>query len=87
MPNLTMKARDKLLILLGQRIKQKRRELKMKQEELAGKTGLHRSYVSDVELGKRNLGFCILVSIALALNTTVSELAIGIEQFFPLRRN
>jgi len=82
-----MKARDKLLILLGQRIKQKRRELKMKQEELAEKTGLHRTYVSDVELGKRNLGFCIVVSIALALNTTVSELATGIEQFFPLRRN
>ncbi|MBX9687578.1 MAG: helix-turn-helix domain-containing protein [Candidatus Obscuribacterales bacterium] len=43
------------LLTLGKFIKQKRMSLGLSQEELADRAGLHRTYVSDVERGIRNL--------------------------------
>jgi transcriptional regulator with XRE-family HTH domain len=74
-----MKAQDHLLLTLGHKLQQKRREQEMSQEMLAKKAGLPRTYISDVENGKRNLSFCNVVSMATALGTTVAELATGIE--------
>lgn len=46
---------EPLLNALGKVIRERRISLGMSQEELAEKSGLHRTYVSDVERGIRNL--------------------------------
>ena len=59
---------------LGQNIRKARRALKLSQEELAFRSGLHRTYLSDIERGARNPSFASLLTVARGLGTTVSEL-------------
>ena len=44
------------------------------QEELAGRAGIHRTYLSDIERGSRNVGLLNIGKIAEALNVPVSRL-------------
>ena len=46
----------------------------MSQEELAERSDLHRTYLSDVERGSRNPSFLTLLAIARGLGLTVSEM-------------
>jgi transcriptional regulator with XRE-family HTH domain len=46
----------------------RRRELKLTQQNLADRIGLHKQFVSRVELGERRLDFVELVDFARALN-------------------
>lgn len=62
-----------LLKDLGNVIRERRIELGYSQEILANKSGLHRTYISDVELGKRNLTFLNLIAIINALELSVSD--------------
>lgn len=62
-----------LLKDLGIVIRKRRIELGYSQEVLANKTGLHRTYISDIERGKRNLTFLNLIAIINALEISVSE--------------
>jgi len=48
--------------------------LSLSQEDLADKSGLHRTYVGAVERGERNLTLSSLEAIALALNVDVPTL-------------
>ncbi len=59
---------------LGIRIKQLRKEKGISQEELAFKAGLHRTYMSDVERGTRNVSIRNIEKIAKALGVTPSKL-------------
>jgi len=59
---------------LGQQIKQKRLTLGLTQEELALKSGLSRSYISEVELGKRNISLNNIEKIAIALKVPIANL-------------
>jgi len=59
---------------LGIRIKQLRKEKGISQEELAFKAGLHRTYMSDVERGTRNVSIRNIEKIAKALSVTPSKL-------------
>ena len=43
------------------------------QEELADRCGLHRTYISDIELGKRNLSLENIERIAISLNKSLSD--------------
>ena len=74
-----MKARDRVLTALGCNIRQKRQKHKLSQEALAEKSGLHRTYISDVECGKRNLSIYTLICIAAALDSTITDLVGGID--------
>jgi len=56
----------------GQGIKRRREELKLSQEGLAVKAGLHRTYISGIERGKRNISLDNLVRIIHALDITVT---------------
>ena len=47
--------KERLLFALGEVVRERRLALGISQEELAEKSGLHRTYVSDVERGLRNL--------------------------------
>lgn len=48
--------------------------LGLSQEAFADKCGLDRTYVSGIERGKRNLALRNISAIAIALETTISEL-------------
>lgn len=62
-----------ILMRYGQAVRKIRLEQEMSQEELAGRCGLHRTYISDIELGKRNLSLENIERIAISLNKTLSE--------------
>ena len=66
--------KEKLLKKFGEKVKLKRAELKLSQEELAFKCGFDRTYISLVERGLRNTSFSNLSILAEGLNTTISSL-------------
>lgn len=51
-----------------------RSRLGISQEELAGRAGLHRTYVSDVERGTRNVSLASIDKLATALEVSVATL-------------
>jgi transcriptional regulator with XRE-family HTH domain len=56
-----------------------REELGLTQVELAGKAGIHRTYLSDVEREKRNLSVVNIERLAAALVVTMTELFAVVE--------
>lgn len=58
----------------GRRVRQCREQLGLSQEEFAEKAGIHRTYVSSIELGKVNVGIEIANELALVLGKRLSEL-------------
>jgi transcriptional regulator with XRE-family HTH domain len=60
--------------LLGAAIRQRRSVLRISQGELAGRSGLHRTYLSDVERGARNPSIKTIEKIAHALQVPVVKL-------------
>lgn len=66
--------RDRWLRAVGDAIRQYRSRAGVSQEELGRLAGLHRTYVSDVERGRRNPTAMTLLSLAHTLGTTPSEL-------------
>lgn len=63
----------------GAAIRKRRQELNISQEELADRAGLHRTYVSDIERGARNISLENIERIAGALKIGVSDLFAGVE--------
>ena len=59
---------------LGAVIKRRRLEQNLSQEELAARCKLHRTYISSVERGQRNVSLVNIVVIAQALDAKASEL-------------
>lgn len=62
-----------ILTRYGQAVRKIRLERGISQEELADRCGLHRTYISDIELGKRNLSLENIERIAISLNKTLPE--------------
>ena len=60
-------------IKVGQRIKELRKTSLLSQESLANKADVDRTYVTDVENGRRNVSVEILERLIKALEVTVSE--------------
>ena len=58
---------------VGQRIKELRKELEFSQEALALKAEVDRTYVTDVENGRRNISMEILERLIKALNVSFAE--------------
>lgn len=71
---------DFLLVALGESIRDLRHGLGISQEELGFRCNLHRTYISDLERGNRNVSFAALLSVAEALGVSVSQLTKNIEQ-------
>ena len=55
-------------------MRQLRERLGISQEDFAEKAGVHRTYVSSIELGKVNVGIEIANQLALALGRRLSDL-------------
>lgn len=61
-------------------VRQIRQEKKLSQEELAFACNLHRTYISDIERGRRNISIDNIEKIATALEILPSELLIQHNQ-------
>jgi transcriptional regulator with XRE-family HTH domain len=59
---------------LGRAIRERRLAVGLSQEELAERSGLHRTYVGGIERGERNVSFGNLLKLARALGVPLSEL-------------
>lgn len=62
---------------VGERIKKRRVELAWTQDQLAQKAGISKSFLSDLENGKRSVGANNLLDIARALGVSLDFLMIG----------
>src|SRR5882724_6412925 len=58
----------------GAAVRTHRKRLGISQEELAGRAGLHRTYVADIERGARNLSLANIEKLAQALETSIPTL-------------
>ena len=76
------KRREKPDVLerFGTAVKFRREELGLTQEDLAEKAGIHRTYLSDIERGTRNLSLINIEKLAAALSTTMSDIFALVEQ-------
>jgi transcriptional regulator with XRE-family HTH domain len=63
---------------LGDRIRKLRRKKGWSQEEFAGISGLHRTYIGAVERGEKNLTISTIHTLAKTLDTTIAQLFRGI---------
>jgi len=63
----------------GYAVKARREALGLTQEDLAHAAGIHRTYLSDVERGTRNLSLVNIELLAAALNLSMSELFKAVE--------
>jgi transcriptional regulator with XRE-family HTH domain len=65
---------------LGQVLIKHRTLLKISQEELADRAGIHRTYVSQIERGLKSPTLSVLFHISKSLNTTASVLMAEVER-------
>jgi transcriptional regulator with XRE-family HTH domain len=66
-------------IRFGMAVRVRRNELGISQEEFAEQAGLHRTYVSDLERGKRNVSLENVEKLAKALLLSISDLMKRVE--------
>jgi transcriptional regulator with XRE-family HTH domain len=64
----------------GFAVKTRREQLGLTQEQLAGQARLHRTYLSDIERGGRNLSLVNIERLADALSLPLSQLFRLVEQ-------
>jgi len=67
-----------LLLKVGKRVRNLRTDRGWSQEELADRSGVNRSYMSRVELGKSDVSLSVLHKIARTLGISLAELLTGI---------
>lgn len=72
--------KDALLVRVGERIASLRKAKGLTQLRLALLCETTQSYISDLEVGRRNPSLIILGRIAEALDCTLSELLLGVEE-------
>ena len=70
---------EAFLRLLGERIRQLRRERHLSQEQLADAADLVQHYISQVEQGERNLSVTALRAIANGMGLTLAQMLDGLE--------
>jgi len=58
----------------GEKVRELRMKKGLSQEELAELSGLHRTYISSLELGKRNVSLINIHALAKALGVTPDKL-------------
>ncbi|HEY7060596.1 MAG TPA: helix-turn-helix transcriptional regulator [Chloroflexota bacterium] len=58
----------------GQAVRRRRLELRLSQEDLALLAGLHRTYISDVERGARNVSLENIAKLARSLQLSLPDL-------------
>jgi len=64
----------RFLLALGERIRTLRRARGLSQEQVGMRSGIHRTYISSLECGQRNVAIINLRRIAASLDVPVSAL-------------
>ena len=64
---------DSILVRYGRAVRKLRMKQRISQEDFADMCGLHRTYISDVELGKRNISLENVERITTALGMSLSD--------------
>jgi len=72
--------KGEVIVQFGTAVKSRRLALGISQEELAGRAGLHRTYISDIERGARNISIESIEKLAGALDSSISTLFIGARE-------
>ncbi|MEV3989069.1 helix-turn-helix transcriptional regulator [Streptomyces sp. NPDC049837] len=65
-------------LAFGSQVRKLREQAGLSQEALANAAGIHRTYVSSLERGQRNVGLDNIVSLASALNVPPATLLQGL---------
>ena len=66
-------------IEFGRRVRERRHELGLSQEGLADATGIHWTFVGQVERGRRNITLHNIVKLAVGLQIDPGELVKGLR--------
>ena len=66
--------KEDVCVRFGEKLRDIRLDLGYSQEELSFKAGLHRTYISSVERGKRNISITNIKKIADALGLKMKDL-------------
>jgi transcriptional regulator with XRE-family HTH domain len=74
MSDLSAQSKAAVRLAFGRRVKALRTKAGLSQEQLAHEAGLHRTYVSSLERGQRNVGLDNICTLAVALGVPPSEL-------------
>ena len=64
----------------GAAVRSRRRMLGLSQERLAERAGMHRTYVAEVEVGKRNISLVNIERLATALAVPIPGLFSEVEE-------
>jgi transcriptional regulator with XRE-family HTH domain len=64
----------------GDAVRDRREALALTQEEFAHRAGIHRTYLSDIERGTRNVSLLNIGRLAEALGVGLSELFRDVER-------
>ncbi|HEY9775827.1 MAG TPA: helix-turn-helix transcriptional regulator [Planktothrix sp.] len=70
---------EQFLLNLGETIRLRRQALGLSQEDTASRAGVHRTYLSDIERGTRNITVGMLAQVAAALEVTLAYLTKAAE--------
>jgi transcriptional regulator with XRE-family HTH domain len=62
---------------MGERVRQRRTELGLRQDDLARKAGISKSFLSDLENGKRSIGAETLLDLGRAMDVSLDYLMTG----------
>lgn len=62
------------LVKFGKNVKVQRMILRLSQEQLAEKAGVHRTYIGMIERAEKNITLCNMDKIAKALNVEIKDL-------------
>ncbi len=66
--------REELLRAFGRVVRARRTALGLTQEEVAHRSGLHRTYIGDIERGTRNVALVNIWQLAATLEWTAEEM-------------
>ncbi len=66
--------------LFGAAIRRRRQKLGLSQEDFADHAGIHRTYISSIELGKVKISISVAQQLADALSTPLSRIWQEIER-------
>lgn len=72
---------------MGNRVKIRRNELKIKQTELAERLGISNNHMSSIENGRQKPSMDIFLKICLELNTTPDYLLLGVVHSYNIPKD
>ena len=71
---IVISVKREILIKFGQKVRERRLELGLSQEKLAGRAGVHRTYVGMIERAEKNITLINIEKIARALELSVDKI-------------